>query len=638
MKLQIHLSQVNNTYGKNAFLPYSVALLQAYAQTIPIIQDNYEFTGFVYLREPIENIIKRLDNPSVFGISCYIWNNTYSLALAKAVKEAFPKCLIVLGGPHVPNRSEGFFLTHSYADLLVHGEGEVTFADILLERITSQDYTNILGISVNQNGTTYKTASRSRVTDLDKLPSPYLAGVLEDFPFDEYDLHATQETHRGCPYSCTFCDWGSNTFAKVKQFGEERLNKEFEWFGQHRIEMAYNADANYGLFERDISLTKQMVEVKSKYGFPKKFRAAYAKNSNDRVFQIAKILNDADMNKGVTLSFQSMDDNTLEIIKRKNIKVKDFQNLMLKYRAENIPTYSEIIVGLPGETYDTFADGLDLLVSQGQHGSISVYTCEVLPNAELNDPAYRVKHGIRSVHVPVLFFHGTPAHDPHQECYELVTATSMLPEADWLRCQRISWAFQCFHCLGLTQRIAVFLSVGYRRFYEALLQFADDNPSTLIGEVTKYITSLFAGILEGREWGVIDQRFGDIIWPPEEGGFLKFVAEKERFYQEIKPFLNSFVSGDLLDDLLTYQKTILISPQVEKLDFSLNYNLHEYVEGVYVGQPVALTKEPSVYRVQNYKVYSDLPTYAREAVWYNRKTGKFTHELCHISQEHQIVH
>ena len=77
--------------------------------------------------------------------------------------------------------------------------------------------------------------------------------------------------------------------------------------GKNSIELVYNCDANYGLFPDDIDLTKSMIETKKKYGFPKKFRAAFAKNSNQRVFEIASLLNDNDMCKGITLSLQSTD-------------------------------------------------------------------------------------------------------------------------------------------------------------------------------------------------------------------------------------------------------------------------------------------------------------------------------------------
>jgi radical SAM superfamily enzyme YgiQ (UPF0313 family) len=635
----VYLAQINNTFGKNAFLPYSVGLLQAYALTNSIIKEHYNFAGFIYLREELSKVIDRLDNPDVFGISCYIWNFKISLALAETVKKAYPNCLIVLGGPHVPVRSETFFQSYSFADILVHYEGELAFTDILVERLKeSPDYGSINGLSVKlSSGDTLKTPSRARTADLDSLPSPYLSGVFDEVINEPYDFHASQETHRGCPYNCCFCDWGSNTMAKLKKFSTDRILDEVHWFAKHKIDLLYNCDANYGIFERDIELTQRMANIKKEHGYPNKFRAAYAKNSNETVYKIARILNDAGMNKGITLSFQSMDDNVLTIIKRKNIKVTDFQNLMARYREDGIATYSEIIIGLPGETYDTFADGLNALIRYGQHDSIQVYTCEVLPNAEMNDPAYREKHKIKSVKTPVLFFHGTPSHDPYQEHYELVIGTATLSTADWLRCQKLSSIIQCFHCLSLTQCIAVFLynylNIPYREFYESLIDFAESNSDTLVGKAVSIITDLYCGLSMGREWGIIDERFGNIIWPPEEGIFLKTIVEKELFYKEISLWLDRFLTGqniekEVISDLVKYQSNVIINPieTEETKQVSLNYNIHECLQMMYLNKACKLMNNPKSYIISNIKKYKDFETYARELVWFGRKGGTFMHK------------
>jgi putative methyltransferase len=428
-KRRIYLAQVNTTYGRNAFLPYSVGLLQAYAQQDPVVREHYDFAGYLYLREPVADVVARMDAPDVFGASCYIWNFEYSMALIRAVRDRFPACLIVLGGPHVPVRSADFFRSHAAADLLVHYEGEVTFHEILLERLNAvPDYTRIAGLSVKlPNGETHKTPNRERIADLAVIPSPYLTGVFDDLMIAPYDFHGSQETNRGCPYSCTYCDWGSNIMAKVKPFPADRLVAEFEWFARHEIDLLYNCDANYGIFPRDLELTREMAAVKARTGFPKKFRAAYAKNSNEKVFAIARTLHAAGMSKGVTLSFQSMNEPTLKLVKRHNIKIDSFSDLSRRYRAEGIATYSEFIIGLPGETYDTFADGLDTAIRAGQHDSLQVYTCEVLPNSEMSNPEYVAAHRIETVRTPALFVHSTPPAVPLKVVAGLVLSTKLPP-------------------------------------------------------------------------------------------------------------------------------------------------------------------------------------------------------------------
>ncbi len=632
--------QVNHTFGKGCFLPYSVGLLQAYALTKQEIRDNYEFCGFVYTRESIPEVVKRLEGIDVLGASCYIWNNRYTLALAKAIKEAYPNCLIVLGGPHVPDRSEGYFEKYPFANLLVHNEGEFPFAEILLERLKSNpDYKGIKGLSVQvENRKTFKTTGGERVKNLDEIPSPYLTGVFDRLMEEsKYEYHPTQEVDRGCVFKCHFCQWGSSVFTKTRRFPEERNVKELEWFADKRIDLVYNASANYGMTENDVRLTERMVELKKKTGYPRKFRAAYAKNSGERIYRISKMLNDAGMSKGTTLSFQSMDDHTLETIERKNIGTQMYRDLMKRYRKESIPTYSEIIVGLPGETYNSFADGLSQLIDLGAHDSLSVYICEILANAEMGEPEYRQKHGIKSVEVPVLFYHANPDEKQDEETrewYELVVSTSTLPPIDWLKCNMISWIVQSMHCLGALQAIAVFCrhykGISYREFYEKLITFAESRPNSVLGRVLSEIEAQFIGIRSGKEWGIVDRRFGNIVWPLEEGGFLKIIVDKNRFYDEITLFVRKFIENkDLVKDLVAYQKKIIKEPYeyVPSIMFSINYDLHSYLESAYEGEKCELEEGKFFYQVLRENVYEgNLEEFAREEVWYDRKANS---GMCH---------
>lgn len=647
MKRNVALVQVNHAYGKNVFLPYSVGLLAAYAKNDPIVNDNFSFNNFVYLREPVEQILERLTCPEIFGISAYIWNFEFSMALGKAARFKFPNCLIVLGGPHVPSRSDNFFQEYSWADLLVHHEGEAAFTEILKAKLQDEQkpcavkgcaYLSIPGLSVNAgDGICKKTEDRKRAVDLDALPSPYLTGIFDDFPFDQYEFQASSETHRGCGYSCQFCQWGDAVFTKVRKFGDKRVVDEYKWMADKKINLVYNCDANFAMYERDIEITKSLIELKRKFGFPKKFRAAYAKNAVERVYQVSKLLNDAGMSKGATLSFQSMDPITLETVKRKNIGVDAFKGLMKRYRQENIPTYSEIIIGLPGETYNSFANGLNQLLECHQHDSVNCYCCEILPNAEMAAPEYLEKHGIKSIEVPVLFFHGTPSEDElYQEKYHLVISTNTLPRSDWLRCMRLSWAIQAFHCLPLLQIVAVFCKahegISYRNFYERLLEWAEAHPGTLIGSVAAEATDLFVGITQGKGWGIVDSRFGEIIWPPEEGSFLKCVAEKDRFYDEFWEFLETLIDGEVKVDVFYYQILSLIDPfrtiGKHTTVFQFKHDIRSYLEAAYLGEPAELKEQWITYEIEvSHNYERDLEKYAREAVWYGRKGGTLLHKV-----------
>src|SRR4029077_16666410 len=91
-----------------------------------------------------------------------------------------------------------------------------------------------------------------------------------------------------------------------------------------------------------------------------------------------------------------------------NIKLSVFSELQREYVKRDIPTFSEFILGLPGETYESFSRGICQLIENGQHSKIEIYHCDIMPNAEIGDPAYQARFGIRSVTVPLFQPHSSP--------------------------------------------------------------------------------------------------------------------------------------------------------------------------------------------------------------------------------------
>ena len=639
-KRNVYLSQVNFQYGNNVFVPYSIGTIIAYCKTILEIDNNFEFQPPKFLRENFTDIVKGMDKPFIAGFSCYLWNWEYNKLLAKAVKEAYPDTLIVFGGNHVPNASAGFFIEHPYVDILVHGEGEISFSEILLESLSAKpDYSKIPGISIKISGNqTLKTPPREKMEDLSVLPSPYLSGVFDFMLGGSFLLSASQETNRGCPYRCKFCDWGNSASKKLALIEESRIIEEFEWFGRNRIEYLFNCDANYGIFPRDYNLTEKMIEIRNKHGgYPGKFRMCTAKNSNEKIFAIAKILNDAGMNKGATLSFQSMDDHTLRIVKRENIKIEKFSVLMEEYRKAGISTYTELILGMPGETYESTKSGIDKLIDgQDDFINIYVYPCTVLPNSGLNEPSYKELHGIKSAHLPLLLSHSTPSEDSIVEFQDIVVETSSMKNDDWARTFIFYWAVQCFHCLGLLQQIAILFNkkfgLPYSDFYENLINhFSGDNQSE-IGKQVSLISEIVSKFKNGGRMDVVLPEFGEIYWPLEEASFLKLITNKKKFYKEVRFFLNDLSSkfglkaeNELLDDLVLYQSSIMCDPFMNESKIKIKYNWYEFFKNLH-SKKVNVKKVPAKIIIKADKNFAgNLVEYAREIVWYGRKGGKFHH-------------
>ena len=115
------------------------------------------------------------------------------------------------------------------------------------------------------------------------------------------------ETNRGCPFQCTFCDWGSATAAKVTKFGIERLYAELDWFARNKIEYIFCCDANFGIQKRDVEIAIRRPSARPTSGYPMALSVQNTKNATERAYLTQKILSDAGLNKGVALSMQSVD-------------------------------------------------------------------------------------------------------------------------------------------------------------------------------------------------------------------------------------------------------------------------------------------------------------------------------------------
>lgn len=346
--IRIGLVQINNSFSGQNYLPYSVACLQSYART-KLAADRFSFLPMIYKRIPIADIVQRLEHADVVGFSAYVWNAQISLEAARRLKALNPNRLIIFGGPQVPDHAEAFLREHPFIDLVVHNEGEKTFVEVM-ERLSSRDWRGIRGVSyIDSAGTYVKEAPADRMRDLEELPSPFLNGMFDELiasnPGEQWI--GLWETNRGCPFQCTFCDWGSATAAKVTKFEFDRLHSELNWFAEHDIKYIFVCDANFGIQKRDVEIAEAVADIRKRTGFPHGFSVQNTKNATERAYQTQKILSDAGLNKGVALSMQSLDPATLKNIKRDNISLETYFELARRFTADKVETYSDLILRSP---------------------------------------------------------------------------------------------------------------------------------------------------------------------------------------------------------------------------------------------------------------------------------------------------
>ncbi len=615
--------QVDYLHGKNIFLPLAVGSLIACSEADPRVDAAYEFAEPIFIREDPELVLARIEEPYLVGFSNYIWNFEYNKILARRIKEKYPDCIIQFGGHQIT--ADGAILNEEpYIDIVCFSEGEESFPMMLRALHEGTALRDVPNIAYREDGKV--VANEKRFPPSLDLPSPYLTGVFDSIlaHYPQLTFNAVIETIRGCPYSCTYCDYGVVN-CKVRAFSEERALAELRWVSDHGIRHVTVADANFGMFERDERFVDEMVRLHNETGVLQNFQTSYAKNSNDRVFRITKKLNDCGMNKGTTLSFQSMDPTVLENIHRRNISVSLFTDLLKKYNEAGIATYSELILGLPGETVRTFVEGIDILLDAGQHNAIYIHNCEWLPLAAMGQTDYMERFGLRTVRVPLNHPHRTVEENEIEEYSRIIVETNTMTPEEWVEMNLYSAAVQAFHHEGLLLFFALWLhemkDVRYSDFYQSFIDFSFAHPETVAGHVFDTLKRRFVDVTREKEGLVcLDGRFGPVGWPPEEYAFLMAAYELDRFYDELRDFLASFVGdGEVFEALFRYQKNTLKLPRMKVREFESAYDFKTFFTQIICNVPAKLEKRPIRYRIARPLEFDSWAEYAKVVVWFGRK-------------------
>lgn len=622
---KIYFVQANAVYGdtvKSTYIPYAAGCIVSYAFSHEKIREEYTFERFIYTREDIKQAAASIEGPCIIGFSSSIWNNEYNKALARAIKEKFPDCITVFGGHQIPPSAKKAFSEYTDADILIHGGGEEAFSEILLHLCENRPLTDIDNISVKMPDGTIYDGKRVNPSTPD-YPSPYLTGTFDSILDDGYDFSAIIETNRGCPNSCAFCDWGILR-SKVRQFDLQKVYDELQWLAEKKIEYVYCADANFGLFDRDMDITDKFIELKNRYGYPKKLKVNFTKNRCEFVGDISRKLSENDMGKSQTLSFQSVDEAVLSAIGRKNIDLPYFRKLLTMYADDGIPTYSELILGLPCETYESFTKGLCTLIEHGQHKSINIYPCELLPNSKLGSEEFAEKYRIKTTRLPFLQFHCKKETSGVTEYSNLITSTSTMSREAWVDSYFFATLIQSFHCLDITREIAIFMrtlhNVSYNDFYKKLLEYVSSSRKSTLNNIFTRIRNHIDGIsLAENPIGFYDERFGKISYEPDEHMFLSCVCESERVYDEIKAFLLTLLPEEDALPLIAYQKSLLYLPGKQESTICTSFDYPGFFEKAEKGETAELKQRETKIRLSIPSEASSWEQYARECVWYGRR-------------------
>jgi radical SAM superfamily enzyme YgiQ (UPF0313 family) len=658
-KTKIGLIQINTQFDGQVYLPLSIGYLKSYVKKHSKHVSEFEFAPFVYKRMRIVDALSVLEDCDVVAFSIYVWNEQMSLEIARQFKSQNlnRKSLIVFGGPQVPDNAERFLRTNTFVDIVVHNEGEESFKEICEEHHAGRLPRDLPNTSYLLDDSYVKVPNRSRVISLDEVPSPFLEGEFDSLlgENDGMDFLGLWESNRGCPFQCTFCDWGSATAAKVNKFGLSRLKSELVWFAKNQIEFIFVCDANFGLLPRDEEIAEHVAHLKTQFGYPQAFSVQSTKNVKERAFRVQKRLTDAGLSKGVTLSMQSMSPTTLQLIKRDNISLETYIDLQERFHAAGVLTYTDFILGLPGETLESWKRGISRLIDSGQHNRIQFNNLSLLPNAEMSTPLQRKLHGFETVKSEIVNVHGGGIDDfgEVKEWQELVIATNTLSREDWVRARSYAWWVAiCYFDKLFFLPIVMFASRAKLGVGDALEHFLDalTSSETLRWKTVRSLNQQFLSHAASIQNGGVEYKYSrdwlDVYWPADEFAFIWLVAnhELENLYSCVGEVISSLgkqfgfgtEDSEIILDSLKLNRNLLRLPwnvegqslelKLTDLDRKVILEFATKLHGYSIGSNLEIPRLIP-------KANLNFETWLREVVWYGHRTGSYVYKFYSVDAD-----
>jgi len=523
--MNVYFFQCQESYGNSVYLPYSSGILWAYATECSDITCMYTLGDIFFEKLNIKEYVDRVKDPDVLLFSNYGWNTNYHIELAKLLKTVYPNVKIIFGGPNAQTKHLD---QYDFIDSIVWGEGENALVQVLRDLA---------------NNNLQKTYTMPRIININSIPSPYLSGIFDDF-FTRYNYNfiPVWETHRGCPYHCSFCDLGHDYYNKVYMFDMGRLAAEIHWFSKNKIEYVEVADANFGIFPRDLNLVKIIKQYHDETGYPQKIAATWAKNSPDRILEMSLILDQINRG-GVTLALQSNNSVALNNINRINIANSKLKELTKIYRDNNIKTYHDFILGIPGETFESWTNNLLYVLDINPDAWIFGHPLEAYENTELSDVEFIEKHGIQFAITPQISFFAKRRTDIPLEYGKYVVHTNTMNTNQWIDAYMFKYLLVLMHNYGWTNYISKTitekLSLPLSDFYKCLYKYVKlQNNNIVSNEFNTTTNKLINAVEFNLFWG--RQVFGtdDIYWEYEAATSCYFAVNKKLLFDFIKKFVS----------------------------------------------------------------------------------------------------
>jgi radical SAM superfamily enzyme YgiQ (UPF0313 family) len=492
--------------------------------------------------------------PDVLGLSQYCWNSELNLYFARLVKEANPACIVVAGGPNLNSSSSlrtKFLSKDNYIDICVSYDGEIPFLEIVKRLICGEIPSEIRKKQVAGSYALHPETkefvesleSAPRLKSLDIFGSPYADGVFDEFLDDGF--HPFIQTHRGCPFKCSFCHTSDQYYSRMLFLSPDIFRRDMEYLGkrfagQDNV-VLYLANTNMSLFREDFEIARIIREIQDKYNWPRIINVNSGKNPQKLLEMLSVIRFQP------AIALQTLTPAVLKNINRINIPLEEFvsfQHDVLRQTGETSAT--ELILCLPGETKATFLETVRRVINSGVQ-NVVIYTLMNLKGTPLSSEENVQKYGyvIRHRVVPRQFsiVQGRKVLDTE----EVIVGTSTMSFEEYLEMRGL--------CFSIT---SFFNSVELVPLKELLDQYQVDLADWVLGVHRR--VSEFPDVIRYYH-DFIRETKAELFHSREE---LVVFFEKEKNWKAL-------CDGRLGDNLLRKYKQLVLSccfPNVLELAFS----------------------------------------------------------------------
>ena len=376
----INAKYIHSNLGIYSLKTYGEKMLKEWGLAEQAEISLAEYTINHQMEQILQDIYKR--KPDVIGFSCYIWNISYVKVILADIKKVLPDVKIWAGGPEVSYHGEAFLKEEPAVDLVMMGEGEITFAHFLKALLEGEDLKQVPGLMVRNADGTFTDTGFRQVMDMSQIPFPYAFMDMKEL---EHRI-IYYESSRGCPFSCACCL--SSIDKKLRFRSLDLVLPELEWFLQAKVPQVKFVDRTFNCKKSHAMAIWQ-----------------YIRDHDNGVtnfhFEIAADLLDKDeldllstMRPGLVqleIGVQSTNEKTLETIRRKT-DIEEIRQITATINSwHNIHQHLDLIAGLPWEDLESFKksfnDVYEMEPEQLQLGFLKVlkgsYMEELIPDCDL---------------------------------------------------------------------------------------------------------------------------------------------------------------------------------------------------------------------------------------------------------------